>query len=73
MPRPSGTRATPRILVWSALNMGASQGQIFRRVVLPLAKPGLLVVNTGLPSFLVTLALNFIALRVVKRFREAYE
>ena len=27
----------------------------------------------GFVLFLVTLALNFIALRVVKRFREAYE
>jgi ABC-type nitrate/sulfonate/bicarbonate transport system permease component len=34
-----GARATPRILVWSARNMGASDAQIFRRVVLPGALP----------------------------------
>jgi len=30
-----GARATRRILVWSARNMGASEAEIFRRVVLP--------------------------------------
>src|SRR5438270_11837358 len=34
-----GARATPRILVWSARNMGASEAAIFRRVVLPGALP----------------------------------
>ncbi|MGQ0655852.1 MAG: ABC transporter permease, partial [Betaproteobacteria bacterium] len=34
-----GARATPRILVWSARNMGAGGAQIFRRVVLPAALP----------------------------------
>ena len=31
-----GVRQTRTILVWSALNMGASQASIFRRVVLPM-------------------------------------
>src|SRR5919198_763107 len=34
-----GARATPRILVWSARNMGAREAEIFRRVVLPGALP----------------------------------
>src|SRR5467141_4947814 len=34
-----GARATRRILVWSARNMGASEAEIFRRVVLPGALP----------------------------------
>ncbi len=34
-----GTRAVNRVLVWSALNMGASRGQILRRVVVPAAAP----------------------------------
>ncbi|MGH7266340.1 MAG: ABC transporter permease [Candidatus Rokuibacteriota bacterium] len=34
-----GTRAVNRVLVWSARNMGASPGQILRRVVLPAAAP----------------------------------
>ena len=34
-----GARATPRILVWSARNMGADEALIFRRVVLPAALP----------------------------------
>jgi NitT/TauT family transport system permease protein len=35
----AGTRAVNRVLVWSALNMGASPGQTLRRVVLPAAAP----------------------------------
>lgn len=34
-----GTRAVNRVLVWSARNMGASPGQILRRVVMPAAAP----------------------------------
>jgi ABC-type nitrate/sulfonate/bicarbonate transport system permease component len=51
-----GARATPRILVWSARNMGASEAQIFRRVVLPAALP---LIFAGLR---VSLALSFIVM-----------
>jgi ABC-type nitrate/sulfonate/bicarbonate transport system permease component len=51
-----GSRATPRILVWSARNMGASQAQIFRRVVLPAALP---LIFAGMR---VSLALSFIVM-----------
>lgn len=51
-----GAKATPRILVWSARNMGASDAQIFRRVVLPGALP---LVFAGLR---VALALSFIVM-----------
>ena len=51
-----GARATPTILVWSALNMGAGRGQIFRKVVLPGALP---LVFAGVR---VSLALSFILL-----------
>jgi ABC-type nitrate/sulfonate/bicarbonate transport system permease component len=51
-----GARATPRILVWSARNMGASQAQIFRRVVLPGALP---LIFAGMR---VSLALSFIVM-----------
>ena len=51
-----GARATPRILVWSARNMGATQAQIFRRVVLPGALP---LVFAGMR---VSLALSFIVM-----------
>jgi ABC-type nitrate/sulfonate/bicarbonate transport system permease component len=51
-----GARATPRILVWSARNMGASSGQIFRRVVLPAALPYLFA------GLRVSLALSFIVM-----------
>jgi len=51
-----GARATPRILVWSARNMGASGAQIFRRVVLPAALP---LIFAGLR---VALALSFIVM-----------
>ncbi|HEY6416273.1 MAG TPA: ABC transporter permease subunit, partial [Acidimicrobiales bacterium] len=49
-----GARATPTILVWSALNMGAGRWQIFRKVVLPGALP---LVFAGVR---VSLALSFI-------------
>jgi ABC-type nitrate/sulfonate/bicarbonate transport system permease component len=52
----SGARATPRILVWSARNMGASEAQIFRRVVLPGALP---LIFAGMR---VSLALSFIVM-----------
>src|ERR1700740_756213 len=51
-----GARATPRILVWSARNMGASERQIFRRVVLPAALP---LIFAGMR---VSLALSFIVM-----------
>lgn len=51
-----GARATPTIMVWSALNMGARRGAIFRKVVLPSALP---LVLAGLR---VSLALSFILL-----------
>jgi ABC-type nitrate/sulfonate/bicarbonate transport system permease component len=52
----SGARATPAILVWSALNMGARRGRIFWRVVVPSALP---LIFAGLR---VSLALSFILL-----------
>jgi len=51
-----GARATPRILVWSARNMGAGDALIFRRVVLPAALP---LIFAGLR---VSLALSFIVM-----------
>src|SRR5437660_8869570 len=51
-----GAKATPRILVWSARNMGASDARIFRRVVLPAALP---LIFAGLR---VSLALSFIVM-----------
>jgi len=51
-----GARATPRILAWSARNMGASEAQIFRRVVLPGALP---LIFAGMR---VSLALSFIVM-----------
>ena len=51
-----GAKATPRILVWSARNMGAGEAQIFRRVVLPAALP---LIFAGMR---VSLALSFIVM-----------
>ena len=51
-----GARATPRILVWSARNMGASEAAIFRRVVLPGALPQIFA------GLRVALALSFIVM-----------
>jgi ABC-type nitrate/sulfonate/bicarbonate transport system permease component len=51
-----GARATPRILVWSARNMGAGRWQIFRRVVMPAALP---LIFAGMR---VSLALSFIVM-----------
>lgn len=51
-----GVRAAPRILVWSAQNMGASQAEIFRRVVVPAAAP---MIFAGMR---VSLALSFIVM-----------
>src|SRR2546428_640629 len=51
-----GARATPRLLVWSARNMGASEAHIWLRVVLPAALP---LVFAGLR---VALALSFIVM-----------
>ena len=52
----TGVRQTRTILVWSALNMGATPAQIFRRVVLPSAAPMILA------SLRVSLALSFIVM-----------
>jgi NitT/TauT family transport system permease protein len=35
----AGSRAVDRVLVWSALNMGASRGQVIRRIVVPATAP----------------------------------
>jgi ABC-type nitrate/sulfonate/bicarbonate transport system permease component len=51
-----GARATPRILVWSARNMGSDAAQIFRRVVLPGALPQIFA------GLRVALALSFIVM-----------
>ena len=51
-----GVRQTRTILVWSALNMGATQAEIFRRVVLPSAAPMIMA------SLRVSLALSFIVM-----------
>jgi ABC-type nitrate/sulfonate/bicarbonate transport system permease component len=51
-----GVRQTRSILVWSALNMGASESTIFRRVVLPSALPMIMA------SLRVSLALSFIVM-----------
>jgi ABC-type nitrate/sulfonate/bicarbonate transport system permease component len=51
-----GVRQTRTILVWSALNMGATQAQVFRRVVLPSAAPMIFA------SLRVSLALSFIVM-----------
>src|SRR5436190_17840806 len=51
-----GAKSTSALLVWSALNMGANQGQIFRKVVLPSALP---LIFAGLR---VSLALSFIVM-----------
>ena len=51
-----GARATPRILVWSARNMGASEAEVFRRVVLPGALPQIFA------GLRVALALSFIVM-----------
>jgi len=51
-----GVRQTRAILVWSALNMGATPAQIFRRVVLPSAAPMIFA------AMRVSLALSFIVM-----------
>ena len=51
-----GVRQTRSILVWSALNMGATPAQIFRRVVLPSAAPMIFA------ALRVSLALSFIVM-----------
>ena len=51
-----GAKSTPAILVWSGLNMGADQWQIFRRIVVPSAAP---LVFAGMR---VSLALSFIVM-----------
>jgi ABC-type nitrate/sulfonate/bicarbonate transport system permease component len=51
-----GVRQTRTILVWSALNMGASRSEVFRRVVLPSATPMIFA------SLRVSLALSFIVM-----------
>jgi NitT/TauT family transport system permease protein len=51
-----GVRQTRPILVWSALNMGATQAQVFRRVVVPSASPMIFA------AMRVALALSFIVM-----------
>ena len=51
-----GVRQTRTILVWSALGMGASRWDVFRRVVLPSAAPMIFA------SLRVSLALSFIVM-----------
>jgi len=51
-----GAKATPRILVWSALNMGAGKWRVFGRVVVPSALP---LIFAGLR---VSLALSYIVM-----------
>lgn len=51
-----GAKATPTILVWSGLNMGAGRWQIFRKVVFPSALP---LIFAGVR---VSLALSFVLL-----------
>jgi len=51
-----GVRQTRTILVWSALNMGATPAQVFRRVVLPSAAPMIFA------AMRVSLALSFIVM-----------
>jgi ABC-type nitrate/sulfonate/bicarbonate transport system permease component len=51
-----GVKATPAILVWSGLNMGAGKWRIFRRIVLPSAAP---MIFAGMR---VALALSFIVM-----------
>jgi len=51
-----GARSTQKILVWSALNMGAGGGRIFRRVVVPSALPQIFA------GLRVALALSFIVM-----------
>jgi NitT/TauT family transport system permease protein len=51
-----GVRQTRSILVWSALNMGATPAMVFRRVVVPSAAPMIFA------SLRVSLALSFIVM-----------
>jgi ABC-type nitrate/sulfonate/bicarbonate transport system permease component len=51
-----GVRQTRSILVWSALNMGATPAQVFRRIVVPSAAPMIFA------SLRVSLALSFIVM-----------
>src|SRR5215472_19365802 len=51
-----GARATRRILVWSALNMGAGRARVFGSVVLPSAAPMILA------GMRVSLALSFVVM-----------
>jgi len=37
----AGVRAVDRVLVWSALSMGASRGQVLAKIVVPAAAPGI--------------------------------
>ena len=52
----TGARATPTILVWSGLNMGAGRGRLFFRVVVPNALPHIFA------GMRVSLALSFIVM-----------
>jgi ABC-type nitrate/sulfonate/bicarbonate transport system permease component len=51
-----GARATQKVLVWSAMNMGAGRWRLFRRVVVPSAAPQIFA------GLRVSLALSFIVM-----------
>jgi ABC-type nitrate/sulfonate/bicarbonate transport system permease component len=51
-----GARSTQKILVWSALGMGASRAEVFRRIVVPSAAPQIFA------GLRVSLALAFIVM-----------
>lgn len=51
-----GARATQKVLVWSAMNMGAGRWHLFRRVVVPSALPQIFA------GLRVSLALSFIVM-----------
>jgi ABC-type nitrate/sulfonate/bicarbonate transport system permease component len=51
-----GARSTQKILVWSALGMGASRAEVFRRIVVPSAAPQIFA------GLRVSLALSFIVM-----------
>ena len=51
-----GARATQKVLVWSAMNMGAGRWRLFRRVVVPSALPQIFA------GLRVSLALSFIVM-----------
>ena len=54
-----GARAVNRVLVWSALNMGASRAQVLRRIVMPAAAPSVFAgVRVALPVALIVVIIT---------------